>query len=214
MRAERFRGSRIRSPSSPNKTDRKRQSSKSPAHAGLFLFGLHRTAVGRRRNAGASVILLALCGSRSYELRQRASCVDAKPMLGHALQIATATARARRKTFQGYPLPTIKKKRACLVTYRHSGDSLLENVISATLNRKQIMNLFYAIVRNVTALPGFESVRRFKTLPLAAKHSGLICACEVVFGGPFDESFSLREIGHAVSLRAFAAPTALQTSAV
>ena len=35
--------------------------------------------------------------------------------------------RARRKTFQGYPRPTIKKKRACVVTYRHSGDGLLEN---------------------------------------------------------------------------------------
>ena len=38
--------------------------------------------------------------------------------------------RARRKTFQGYPLPTIKKKRACVVTYRHSGERLLENGFS------------------------------------------------------------------------------------
>ena len=35
--------------------------------------------------------------------------------------------RARRKTLQGYPLPTIKKNGACVVTYRHSGDRLLEN---------------------------------------------------------------------------------------
>ena len=35
--------------------------------------------------------------------------------------------RGRRKTFQGYPIPTIKKKRACIVTYRHSGERLLEN---------------------------------------------------------------------------------------
>jgi hypothetical protein len=82
------------------------------------------------------------------------------------------------------------------------------------LDRKRIMNLFWAIVRNVTAVLDFESVRRFKTLPLAAKHGVRFCECEVVVGGARDESFSLREIGHAVSLRAFAASTALQTSAV
>ncbi len=87
-------------------------------------------------------------------------------------------------------------------------------MISASPIRKQIMNLFCAIVRNVTALPGFESMRRFKTLPLASKHDDRFCECEVVLAGAFGESFSLREIGHAVSLRAFAAPTALQTSAV
>jgi hypothetical protein len=48
-------------------------------------------------------------------------------MLGHTLQKAIAAARAFRKTLQGYPIPTIKKKRACVVTYRHSGERLLEN---------------------------------------------------------------------------------------
>jgi hypothetical protein len=87
-------------------------------------------------------------------------------------------------------------------------------VISASPIRKQIMNLFCAIVRNVTALPGFESLRRFKTLPRAAKYAGRFCECEVVFVAARGESFSLREMGHDVSLSAFAAPTALQTSAV
>ena len=76
------------------------------------------------------------------------------------------------------------------------------------------MNLFCAFVRNVTALPGLESVHRFKTLSLAAKFAGCLRGCEVDFVDAFAESFSLRETGHAVSLRAFAAPTALQTSAV
>jgi hypothetical protein len=76
------------------------------------------------------------------------------------------------------------------------------------------MNLFCGIVRNVTTVLGFESLRRFKTLPLAAKCAGGFRACEVVFGDARGESFSLREIDHDVSLRAFAAPTALQTSAV
>jgi hypothetical protein len=48
-------------------------------------------------------------------------------MLGHVFQIATAMAPARGKPAQGYPIPTIKKKRARVVTYRHSGERLLEN---------------------------------------------------------------------------------------
>jgi hypothetical protein len=48
-------------------------------------------------------------------------------MIGHAFEIATATARRRRTALQGYPLPTSKKKRACVVTYQHSGDWLFEN---------------------------------------------------------------------------------------
>ena len=50
-----------------------------------------------------------------------------RSMLGHTLQIATAKASARRKASQGYPLPTIKKNGACVVTYRHSGERMLEN---------------------------------------------------------------------------------------
>jgi hypothetical protein len=45
---------------------------------------------------------------------------------GHAFEIATAAARACRTALQGYPVPTIKKKRACVVTYQHSGGQLFE----------------------------------------------------------------------------------------
>jgi len=76
------------------------------------------------------------------------------------------------------------------------------------------MNLFWAIVRNVTAVSRFESVRSFKTLPLSAKRAAWFCGRQAAFAGSLGESFSLRETGHDVSLRAFAAPTALQTSAV
>jgi len=51
-------------------------------------------------------------------------------------------------------------------------------------------------------------------LPLSAKRAAWFCGREAVFAGTPGESFSLRETGHDVSLRAFAAPTALQTSAV
>jgi hypothetical protein len=76
------------------------------------------------------------------------------------------------------------------------------------------MNLFWAIVRNMTVARHFESAHRFKTLPLCAKNLCLIWRTEVVFAGTRVESFSLRETRHDVSLRAFAAPTALETSAV
>jgi hypothetical protein len=76
------------------------------------------------------------------------------------------------------------------------------------------MNLFWAIARNMTIARHFESVHRFKTLPHCAKTRCLIWRTEVVFAGTGVESFSLRETGHDVSLRAFATPTALETSAV
>jgi hypothetical protein len=76
------------------------------------------------------------------------------------------------------------------------------------------MKIFWAIVGNLTAAWHFESVRRFRTLPLDTKAAAGFCEREVDFPGTSVESFSLLEIRHDVSLRAFAAPTALQTSAV
>jgi hypothetical protein len=76
------------------------------------------------------------------------------------------------------------------------------------------MNLFWAIVGIVTADRHLESPHRFKTLPPRATGVARFGEREVDFAGTGDESFPLREIRHAVSVRAFAAPTALQTSAV
>src|SRR6266404_6919645 len=76
------------------------------------------------------------------------------------------------------------------------------------------MNLFWAAVRNVTAARHFESLYSFKNLPPCATAAACFCQREVDFSGTHVESFPLREIRHDVSLRAFAAPTALQTSAV
>jgi hypothetical protein len=76
------------------------------------------------------------------------------------------------------------------------------------------MNLFWAITRNVTALRRFESAHRFKTLPPGIGTTACFCEPEVDFAGTPQRIFPLREMGHAVSLIAFAAPTALQTSAV
>ena len=66
----------------------------------------------------------------------------------------------------------------------------------------------------MTALRRFESPHRFKTLSIRADAAARFCECEVDFAGSSVESFSLRETRHDVSLIAFAAPTAFQTSAV
>jgi hypothetical protein len=76
------------------------------------------------------------------------------------------------------------------------------------------MNLFWAIARIVTVDRHFDSPHRFKTLPFRTNQAARFCEREVDFAGTHDESFSLREMRHAVSLSSFAAPTALQTSAV
>jgi len=66
----------------------------------------------------------------------------------------------------------------------------------------------------MTAARRFESGRRFRTLPLCAKAGARFGEREVDFAGTNVESFSLREIGHDVSLRAFAAPKILRISAI
>jgi hypothetical protein len=75
------------------------------------------------------------------------------------------------------------------------------------------MNLFWALVRNMTVTACFESMHRFKTLRLCPKIVRRWAKRQVVFAGNRAESFSLRETRLAVSLRSFAAPTALETSA-
>jgi|ERR1035438_3293848 hypothetical protein len=48
---------------------------------------------------------------------------------GHAFEIAIPIVRLCSNVLEGYPVSTSKKKRACVVTYRHSGDRLFENSI-------------------------------------------------------------------------------------
>jgi hypothetical protein len=84
---------------------------------------------------------------------------------------------------------------------------------SLSFERKQFMNLFWAALRNMTAPRNFESAHKFKTLQLCTDGASRFGERQVVFVGSGAESFSLREIRLDVSLRAFAAPTALETSA-
>jgi hypothetical protein len=76
------------------------------------------------------------------------------------------------------------------------------------------MNLFWAVTRNVTTVQRFESSYRFKTLSLCSQAANRFRKREVDFAGGWAESFPLREIRHDVFLRTFAAPMALQISAV
>jgi hypothetical protein len=55
-------------------------------------------------------------------------------LIGLPFEIAIAIARACSSALQGYPVPTIKKKRVCVVTYRHSGGQLFENSIPPRSN--------------------------------------------------------------------------------
>src|SRR5258705_723830 len=72
------------------------------------------------------------------------------------------------------------------------------------------MNFFWALVGNVTALRRFESMHRFKTLPCSMRSAAGLSERGVDFPVSRAESFSLREIRHAVHVRTFAAPAALR----
>src|SRR5260221_6736303 len=76
------------------------------------------------------------------------------------------------------------------------------------------MNLFWAGVENVTAVRRFESMHRFKTLPCSINSAAGFGERGVDFPVSRAESFSLREIRHAVHVRAFAAPAALRPARV
>jgi hypothetical protein len=63
-----------------------------------------------------------------------AAIVSRRLAIRRSFEIATALARARAIALKGYPVQTSKKKRACVVTYRHSGEQLFEISLSASSN--------------------------------------------------------------------------------
>jgi hypothetical protein len=75
------------------------------------------------------------------------------------------------------------------------------------------MNLFWARAENVTPRFCREFSHRFKTLRLCMRDVARLGGTQLACGASRAESFSLRDAGHDVSLRTFAAPTALETSA-
>src|ERR1700730_4009166 len=123
MRAERSRGSRIRSPNSRNELIEKeiRQKVRMP---GFFLFSsvLFRTL--RLAHFLDPYFFVPLQEGGRNRPPQRNCC---RLLIGQGFAIASATALQRSSPLQGYPAPTNKKKRACVATYQHSGDQLFEN---------------------------------------------------------------------------------------
>jgi hypothetical protein len=59
---------------------------------------------------------------RTYAAADRNDNIDYQLLIARSFEIAIATAPHSSTLMQGYPVPTSKKKRACVATYRHSGD--------------------------------------------------------------------------------------------
>jgi hypothetical protein len=75
------------------------------------------------------------------------------------------------------------------------------------------MIFIFSVAQNVTAALHFESVHRFKTLQLCRGNAPRLGETPGRWRRQLIESFPLREMRLAVSLRTFAAPTVLETSA-
>ena len=101
-----------------------------------------------------AIILLAYVRRRTYEVHAGRDENDAGGLIARVLEIATPVARAHRQARQGYPVPTSKKKRACIATYQHSGEVLFEKSLSPTPTLT-IYEFVWPVDRNVTL------VRRF-----------------------------------------------------
>ena len=99
-----------------------------PGDAGLFVF---RAVFSADKNSSA--LLRIATGSESQCFygtvkAQRALCVEGCIFEKVAAAIGCAA------TFQGYPRATSKKKRVCVVTYRHSDNGLFENSLPPPSN--------------------------------------------------------------------------------
>jgi hypothetical protein len=91
---------------------------------GFFFFGVVARPISLCEILGGRFFSdgpLPYVARRAYEARQL--------LIALVFEKATATAQPRSKPYRGYPVPTSKKKRVCVVTYRHSGHLLFENSV-------------------------------------------------------------------------------------
>jgi len=117
----------------------------------------------------------------------------------HFIRITTPVRRAKKTRLRSH-----------LSTKRNR---VVPKLVYASIKLKQFMNLFWAAARTMTVTGYFEYPRRFRTLQLCTKIVRCWVKRQVVFAGNCPESFSLREMRLAVSLKTFAAPQGLETSA-
>jgi hypothetical protein len=99
---------------------------------GLGLAGLRVAGLGLRssdRPRIFTVFLLPYARGQVYKARDDRDNIDCRLLIARVFEIAIAIARRCTEVPQGYPVPTSKKKRVYVVTYRHSGEHLSENSV-------------------------------------------------------------------------------------
>jgi hypothetical protein len=77
----------------------------------------------------STVILLPYARGQVYKARDDRDNIDCRLLIAQVFEIAITIARRCTRLPQGYPVPTSKKKRVYVVTYRHSGEHLSENSV-------------------------------------------------------------------------------------
>jgi hypothetical protein len=116
---------------------------------------------------------------------------------------------------EGYPIPLNTKKRDCLVAYSHSARDHFENAFGGMIKSKYFMTVLRAIVTNMTATWRFDSIRFFNPLLSNCENNARARArAKPLLAARMPNQIDCRANKASVSLRSFAAPTALQISAV
>jgi hypothetical protein len=141
MRAARFRGSRIRSPSSPNEPIEKQRRQESPAMPGFFFVPLLRLIL--RREVISLFRIFIWCGFAARKMFSlKNPCKLVATSAAAIMRRCLLKQQSRRRVApQGYPIPLGKKSRVRLVTYRQCDNHHFEKT-SGPLKRKYFMNFF------------------------------------------------------------------------
>jgi hypothetical protein len=93
---------------------------------GFFFFaGMPLKNCGHEIPAPVFLLVRYEGGFRLLAMAHRKKNV-ASPCSGVLLKLQPLRRAMPSRASQGYPLPMSKKKRACVVTYRHSGEELFE----------------------------------------------------------------------------------------
>jgi hypothetical protein len=196
MRAARSRGSRTRSPSSPNELIEKDGRRKSPATPG-FLLGralrpiLRRETISSRSDLSDAVLPQARLYSPGFP---RFNCETIVGCRVNAFQ------KNPDGFIQGYPIPLNKKTCARVVTYRQCADQHLEKT-PRPLKRKDFMKIFlssHGDYHSALHMP----IRRADSDPCLglAEGAALFCGREAnSVGIQFPSTAVARKIRHAIT---------------
>jgi hypothetical protein len=169
MRAARFRGSRIRSPSSRSKRIEKINDEKARQRRAFSLAECRdRSCSARQFSLRSNFYLVRFCRMQDVPRRNMTAAA--------AFEKAVALTRC---AFGGYPVPLGKKSRVRLITYRQCADQHFEKT-SGPVKRKRFMNFFLSSC--VDYCGRFRvSIRRADSTPchLISKAAACFCGREV-----------------------------------